>query len=59
MSRETSGAQTSTNLVVFVGGVVLQEDDALTVQTPVVPFPLLEVNLGYIWTMMRIWLNEE
>ena len=28
-------------LVVFVGGVVLEKDDALTVQTPVVPLSLL------------------
>ena len=28
-------------LVVFVGGVVLEQDDALTVQTPVVPLSLL------------------
>lgn len=32
---------TDAYLVVFVGGVVLKKDDALTVQAPVVPFPLL------------------
>lgn len=33
-------------LVVFVGGVVLEKDDALAVQTPVVPLSLLELD----WT---------
>lgn len=33
-----------TYLVVFVGGVVLEKDDALTVQTPVVPLSLLVVR---------------
>lgn len=31
-------------LVVFVGGVVLEKYDALTVQTPVVPFSLLRFD---------------
>lgn len=31
-------------LVVFVGGVVLEKYDALTVQTPVVPFSLLRLD---------------
>lgn len=34
-------------LVVFVGGVVLEKDDALTVQTPVVPLSLLGVGVGW------------
>lgn len=34
-------------LVVFVGGVVLEKDDALTVQTPVVPLSLLGVGVRW------------
>lgn len=34
-------------LVVFVGGVVLEKDDALTVQTPVVPLSLLGIEVGW------------
>ena len=30
------------HLVVFIGGVVLEEDDALAVKTPIVPFSLIE-----------------
>lgn len=53
-------------LVVFVGGVVLEKYDALTVQTPVVPFSLLRldrdgmkrgngtaVNLGFAHKVMN------
>lgn len=36
----------SSYLVVFVGGVVLEKDDALTVQTPVVPLSLWGVGVG-------------
>lgn len=38
-------------LVVFVGGVVLEKDDALTVQTPVVPLSLL--GLGWMGSQQR------
>lgn len=34
-------------LVVFVGGVVLEKDDALAVQTPVVPLSLLVVRVRW------------
>lgn len=46
---------TSSYLVVFVGGVVLEKDDALTVQTPVVPLSLQ--GLGRMeWQQIYGWI---
>lgn len=36
----------NTYLVVFVGGVVLEQDDALAVQAPVVPLSLSGIKVG-------------
>lgn len=38
--------QVDSYLVIFVGGVVLEEDDALTVQAPVVSLPLFGSGRG-------------
>lgn len=43
----TVGGQISNYLVVFVGSVVLEKDNAFAVQPPVVPLSLWGIEVGW------------